>query len=406
MLVVGGGPSGLAAGIALRRQGIASVLVVDREQEAGGIPRHSNHPGFGWRDMHRFLSGPGYAARYVRLAEKAGVEVRTGVTVTGWQDKTILTTTAPDGLGEIRAQVVVLATGCRERPRAARLIPGTRPQGIFTTGALQQYVYLHKKAVGKRAVVIGAEHVSFSAVMTLKHAGVSVAAMVTDLPQHQTLFPYKLITTDRYRVPIVTNTQVSRILGKRRVEAVELADVSTGEVSSIECDTVVFTGDWIPDHELARLGGLTIDPGTNGPQVDLNLRTSVEGVFAVGNLIHAAETADVAALSGRYVAKHVRNFLENRAWRDLSTLSIEYDKPISWISPNLITPQQARAPHDHFIIRVSRVLVRPTLEIRQGDRILWRKKYRRMLPNLSISVPARWLHAVGACQEVIRFTVS
>src|SRR5438309_692884 len=141
VLIVGAGPAGLAAAIELRRLGAGRVLVVDRETQAGGIPRHSNHVGFGIRDMRRFLTGPAYAARYVRLAEKYGVDIQTETTITGWQDAAHLTATSPAGLVTIQARAVVLATGCRERPRAARLIPGSRPPGIFTTGGLQNMVY-------------------------------------------------------------------------------------------------------------------------------------------------------------------------------------------------------------------------------------------------------------------------
>src|SRR5258706_8024419 len=233
---------------------------MDREKQGGGLPRHSDHIGFGIPDMHRFLTGPAYAARYVWLAEKQHVDIQTETTITGWQDATHLNATSPTGLISIQARAVVLATGCREQPRTARLIPGSRPPGIFTTGALQNAVYLHHQPVGKRAVVVGAEHVSFSAVLTLKHAGVDVLALVTDLPRHQTLWQYKLISTDRYRVPILKGHKVTRILGQRRIEAVELTSVIDGRVQQIDCDTVVFSGEWIPDYELAFYGGLEIDP--------------------------------------------------------------------------------------------------------------------------------------------------
>jgi NADPH-dependent 2,4-dienoyl-CoA reductase/sulfur reductase-like enzyme len=244
VLIVGAGPAGLASAIELRKRGVGRVTVVDREREPGGIPRHSDHIGFGLRDMHRFLSGPAYAARYVRLAERAGVDIEVSTTITGWQSETHLTATRPDGLAEFRASAVVLATGCRERPRSARLIPGSRPAGILTTGALQNFVYIHHHPVGKRALVVGADHVGFSAVMTLKHAGADVLGIVTEFPQHQSYFQYKLVSADRYRVPLLTNQKVTNIFGKKRVEAVELTDVRSGAIQTIACDTLVFTGGW------------------------------------------------------------------------------------------------------------------------------------------------------------------
>ena len=402
VLIVGAGPAGLAGAIELRRLGVGKVLVVDRENEAGGIPRHSNHIGFGIADMHRFVTGPAYAARYVRLAQEHGVELHTETTITHWQNGTNLSATTPQGLLNIEAKAVLLATGCRERPRAARLIPGNRPQGIFTTGMLQNFVYVQHQSVGKRAIVIGAEHVSFSAILTLKHAGADVLALVTDLSRHQSFFQYKLISTDRYRVPIYTNMKLTRIIGQRRVEAVELTDVRDGSVRQIACDTLVFTGDWIPDYELAFCGGLIIDPKSKAPSVDQRLQTSRKGVFAAGNVIHAAETADVAALSGRYAARRVQAYLQNGDWTSKPSLPIQLAESFAWVSPDRIVGSELVIPHGHFILRVTKVLDHPTIEVWQGERCLWRKQYRQLVPNLPIYISGSWLKQVDSSEYPIR----
>ena len=213
--------------------------------------------------------------------------------------------TSGRGVETVRAAAVLLATGCRERPRAARLIPGDRPAGVMTTGELQQRVYLGHERLAGRALVVGAEHVSFSAAATLAHAGARVVALVTEHERQQSYAAFRLGAALRWRVPVWTGTAVSRLAGRGRLAGVEVADVRTGAARFVPCDTVVFTGDWIPDHELARLAGLAMDPGTRGPVVDTRLETSAPGVFAAGNLVHAAETADVAALSGRHAARHI-----------------------------------------------------------------------------------------------------
>ena len=242
-------------------------------------------------------------------AGPAGVAIRPQTAVTGWAGPTAVTYTSPEGLGEIAARTVLLATGCRERPRAARLVPGSRPAGVFTTGSLQRFVHEQHLPVGRRAVIVGAELVSLSALLTLLHAGCEVAAMVTPLPRHQTFPPLWMATAGRHRVPLITGADIAEIVGRERVEAVVLTDGRR-----ISCDTVVFTGGWIPEHELARLGGLAMDPGTRGPRLDGAFRTSRPGVFAAGNLLRGAETAGLSALEGRRAAGQMVEFLRARTW--------------------------------------------------------------------------------------------
>ena len=283
--IVGGGPSGLSAAVELRRLGVQRVTVYEREQHAGGIPRHTNHLGFGMRDLHRMMGGPRYARTLTNRARDAGVELRLGTPVFS--------------LDDIDADAVVLATGVRERPRSARLVPGDRPAGIFTTGSVQQ-LSMGGHRIGNRAVIVGAEHVSFSAILTLAHAGCRSVAMVTPLPRHESYGVIRIGMATLRRVPVLTGVDVAEIVGRRRVERVVLTNGRT-----IDCDTVVFTGDWIPDNELARRTGLTMDPVIKGPVVDHAFRTSREGVFAIGNLVHRVAAADRCALDGRAVAAEV-----------------------------------------------------------------------------------------------------
>lgn len=406
VLVVGGGPSGLAAAIELRRLGVSRVLVAEREAEAGGIPRHCYHTGYGIRDFRRLLTGPAYAQRYVQLAKRAGVQILTETSVTGWLGPTQASMTSSRGIEEVEAKAVILATGCRERPRSARLVPGTRPQGIFTTGSLQQLTYLHHQKVGNRAVVIGAEHVSFSALLTLSHAGTKVIMLVTEHPHHQTYWPLRLVTATRLRVPVLTGSRLTNILGRERVRAVEVTDLSTGKAQLIDCDTVVFTGDWVPEYELAQLGGLETDSATKGPRVDQGQRTSVRGVFAAGNLLHAAETADIAALCGRHVARFVRAYLESGFWPDTPPVPIECEKPVSWVSPSALRPNGESVPHGHFILRMDRVLHSTRLTVRQGDRVLWGRHYRYLLPNVPVRASAKWVGGVASSGGPVIFSVA
>ena len=258
-------------------------------------------------------SGPKYARYYRELAEKMDVEVRTSTTITGWTDKKKLAYISPQGLGEIEAGAILLATGVRERPRAARLVPGKRPQGIYTTGSLQRFLYQEHLPVGKRAVIIGAELVSLSALMSLLGAKIECAMMVTEESSHQIEFPYvvmKWALADIIsKTPILSNTRVTNIFGQKRVAGIELTH-KDGSKQLVECDTVIFTGNWIPEHELARLGGLEIDPRTKGPVIDKNFESSVDGVFVAGNLLRGVETADHCAMEGKWAARTISRLLK------------------------------------------------------------------------------------------------
>jgi NADPH-dependent 2,4-dienoyl-CoA reductase/sulfur reductase-like enzyme len=396
--IVGGGPAGMAAALELRRRGVERVLLLDRETELGGIPRDCHHPGFGWFDLRRVLSGPAYARRYARDVRARRVDVWTEASATRWKQGRVLQVTSPRGLFEVSARAILLATGCRERPRAARLVPGARPAGVLTTGAMQRLMYGSGVRVGRRAVVVGAEHVSFSAVHTLIAAGTSVAAMVTDLPRHQTYAPLAWLAAGRHGIPVLAHSEVTKISGGRRVEAVEVADRRTGLARDVECDTVVFTGDWIPDHELARLGGLEIDRGTRGPRVDPAFRTSARGVFAAGNLLHGAETAGVAALEGRGGGTAIADYLRDGAWPE-AVVPVLAEAPLTWVSPSAVvagasggTAPPARA----FVARVSTFLRRGHLEVRQGSRLLHRAAFRELVPNRSLRLPGEWTALVTA----------
>jgi thioredoxin reductase len=394
--VVGGGPAGLAAATELRKAGVGRVVVLDREPEMGGIPRHAHHQGFGLRDMRRVTSGPRYATRLADRAAASGAELRTETQVTGWADNGALELTSPRGRSLLAARAVVLATGCRERPRSARSVPGSRPQGVITTGTLQQLVYLHGQSPGRRAVVVGAEHVSFSALVTLAHAGTHAVAMVTEHPRHQSFAAFWAGAALRFRTPLLTRTKASAIRGRRRVEAVELTRLDTGEVHEVSCDLVVFTADWIPDHELAVLAGAALDPATRGPAVDPSLRTTRPGVFAAGNLLHGAEPADVAALSGRHVAASVIRHLDGEPWPAVR-LPIECHHPLLWIAPNALTEPSAPSvapPRGSFLLRAHEALATPLVELSQDRRRLWRGRLPRLGPGRSARLPAAWTNAV------------
>ncbi|MGW3558332.1 FAD-dependent oxidoreductase [Streptomyces sp. NPDC000963] len=402
VLVVGAGPAGLAAAARLAAAGAGRVEVLERETAAGGVPRHCARPGFGADPRGRPLDGPGHARRAVREALRAGAVVRTGVSATGWAGPLALDVTSPAGLERIAARAVVLATGARERPRSARLLPGTRPAGVLTTGELQRTVerfggrkgragrehagpgHVGPEYVGRRAVVVGGEPVARSAVRTLRAAGVEVAAVVTELP-----FP----ATGFEAVPLLTGTVVTELLGRGRLTGLAVRG-RDGRASVLRCDTVVLTGDWVPDHELARARGLPLAPGTRGPVVDGAFRTAAPGVFAAGNLLHGGEPAPVAAAEGRAAADAVLAHLDRLAHLDhldgsprpAGTVPVAAAGALRWVTPGLLGPEATT-----LLVRPEHRLVRPVLTVSQDGVRLRRERLRgTLVPWRSVRLGPDW----------------
>jgi thioredoxin reductase len=366
VLVVGGGPAGLTAAAALARAGVR-VTVVDREATMGGIPRHTDHLGYGLRDRHRVLRGPAYARALADDAQRAGAELRTSTSVLDVRGDGV-TVADERGRSELGADAVLLTTGVRERPRAARLVPGDRPSGVLTTGALQQLVIAGHR-VGSRAVVVGAEHVSCSAIWTLAHAGCRTVAMITDQPAHQTSRVLWAASAGRHRVPLLAGRRIVEIVGRGRVEAVRLDDGAT-----VECDTVVFTGDWIPDHELARRVGTLMVPAAGAPAVTRGGHTSVRGVFAAGNLVHPAETADVCAVHGRAVAASIVGWLADGAW-PARVAPVDVDDGVRWATR--VPDGVSLRVHAHTSARV---------QVVADGRAITTTRRRALVPNRAVVV--------------------
>lgn len=263
VVIIGGGPAGLSAARRLAELGIADVVVLEREAEAGGVPRHCGHSGFGWQSHRRIWTGPRFAAELRRSVE--GLDVRTSTTVLEIKADGVLRIHDSKGLSEITAKRLLVATGTRETPRAARLVGGSRPPGVMNTGALQQHVYLRNFKPFERPVIIGSEWVSFSAILTSRHLGIRPVAMIEENSRITAPRPGDLIARLAYGVPVLTSTRLIAIEGGAQVEAVEIE--RHGRCQRIACDGVIFTGKFTPENSL-----LTGDP-------DVMLAGNVQGTL-------------------------------------------------------------------------------------------------------------------------------
>ena len=393
--IIGGGPAGLSAAARLAGVHERRVIVLDRENATGGIPRHSDHLGYGIRDMRTFISGPTYAKRLTQQALSAGATIRTRAMVTGIHADNSIDVTTPEGLLHIAPEAIVLATGARERPRPARLIPGDRTAGVYTTGHLQNLVHLHHGEVGKRAVVVGGELVSWSAVMTLKHAGAQTVLLATRYRSPESYGLFNLGGRAAFRVPVATRTRIVRIIGKPTVTAVEVENLDTGDRRLVECDTVVLTGDWIPDNELARSAGIDIDAGTRGPLVDASLHTSRTGVFAAGNVLHPVDTADIAALDGTFVADRVNAFLSGAEAPTGDGARVRPGESLRWLAPGVARIGGAAPPRGRLLAWTDHLVRFPKVTVQQdGQEIASKRLPWPASPGRVFRIPAAVLDAV------------
>ena len=302
--IIGGGPTGLAAATELKKLGVERVVVLDRETEAGGIPRHCGHPPFGIFEYKRVLTGPTYAKKIVSTALAAGVDIWLKTSVTAMSPGGLLALITPEGSCELKAKKVLLATGTRETPRSARMISGQRALGICNTGALQSMVYLKNSIPFKKPIIVGTEIVSFSALFTCKKAGIKPVAMLEETSSCDVMWPINY-GVKLMGVPLFYETCIVNINGHERVESVDVSDKS-GSIREVVCDGVLFTGDFVPESSLARMSHLKTDALTGEPVVDSHGRCSDASYYAAGNVIFKpVKVAGKCWLAGRAVAKRI-----------------------------------------------------------------------------------------------------
>jgi NADPH-dependent 2,4-dienoyl-CoA reductase/sulfur reductase-like enzyme len=335
VVVIGGGPAGLAAAVAAKRAGLKQVIVLEREGVAGGIPRHCSHSPFGMREFTRIYFGPAYARRLVEEALARGVEIRTNVTVTALKPGGGLVLATPDGVHDIAARRVILATGIRETPRSARLVSGDRPLGVLTTGALQCFTHLEGLKPFNRPVIIGSELVAFSALLTARGAGIRPVAMIEPASWTTARWPSALLP-QLLGVELLLGTRLIEIVGSKRVEAVLVA---TGqEERRIECDGVLFTGEFTPAAELVRQSHLLLDENSGGPVIDQFGRCSDPMFFAAGNLLRPVETAGWCWAEGQRVGRDVARDLAGLLPDTGRSVSVVAGKDVKFVVPQRLIP--------------------------------------------------------------------
>jgi NADPH-dependent 2,4-dienoyl-CoA reductase/sulfur reductase-like enzyme len=381
ILIIGAGPAGLAAAISAREAGIHSILVLEREEWQGGILRQCIHNGFG---LHRFqveLTGPEYAQRDIDMVNELALDIRTGVTVLEVSaDKEVTAISREHGLQVFAAKAVILAMGCRERPRGALAIPGTRCAGIFSAGTAQRYVNLEGYMPGKRVVILGSGDIGLIMARRMTLQGAKVLACVELMPYSSGLNRNIVQCLQDYDIPLYLNHTVVDIIGRERLEAVTVAQVDAqrkpvaGTEKRFDCDTLLLSVGLIPENELSLGAGVALSPATNGAVVDNSLQTSVPGIFACGNVLHVHDLVDHVSEESSVAGRAAAAYVQGNAWQGRQ-IPVKDGAGVRGIVPqNIILPEVPIDFSISFMFRPDQVYRNQFVLVKADDKVLSCKK--------------------------------
>jgi NADPH-dependent 2,4-dienoyl-CoA reductase/sulfur reductase-like enzyme len=347
LVIVGGGPAGLAAAVAARDAGIDSILIIERDKELGGILNQCIHNGFGLHTFKEELTGPEYAARFVAQVQERNIEYKLNTMVMDISaDKVITAMNSTDGMIQIKATAIILAMGCRERSRGALNIPGYRPAGVFSAGTAQRLVNMEGFMPGKKVVILGSGDIGLIMArrMTLEGAEVKVVAEL--MPYSGGLKRNIVQCLDDFGIPLKLSHTVVDIEGKNRVEAVTIAEVGPdrkpipGTEIRYECDTLLLSCGLIPENELSKGAGVTMNPITSGPVVCDNLETNIDGIFACGNVLHVHDLVDYVSQEAATAGKNAASYIQNGKNGSAKTIDILAENGVRYTVPCSIRPEE------------------------------------------------------------------
>ncbi|MBF1053838.1 MAG: FAD-dependent oxidoreductase [Parvimonas sp.] len=343
LVVIGGGPAGLAAACEAKKNGIDKVLILERDKEAGGILNQCIHNGFGLHYFKEELTGPEYAQRFIDLAKEYKVEIRLNTMVLEFNNEKIIQAVSKDyGYQIIKAKAIILAMGCRERTRGAISIPGDRPSGVLTAGSAQMYVNMQGLMCGKKIVILGSGDIGLIMARRLALEGAEVIACVELMPYSNGLARNIVQCLHDYNIPLLLSHTVTDIVGKGRLEKVVISKVDDnrmpikGTEIELECDTLLLSVGLIPENEITREVGINIDTRTKGAFVFENMETSMDGVFACGNVCHVHDLVDFVTGESQKAGRSASKYINDISNSNVTTIEIKNGEGIFYTVPQKV----------------------------------------------------------------------
>lgn len=343
LVVIGGGPAGLAAACEAKKNGIDKVLILERDKEAGGILNQCIHNGFGLHYFKEELTGPEYAQRFIDLAKEYKVEIRLNTMVLEFNNEKIIQAVSKDyGYQIIKAKAIILAMGCRERTRGAISIPGDRPSGVLTAGSAQMYVNMQGLMCGKKIVILGSGDIGLIMARRLALEGAEVIACVELMPYSNGLARNIVQCLHDYNIPLLLSHTVTDIVGKGRLEKVVISKVDDnrmpikGTEIELECDTLLLSVGLIPENEITREVGINIDTRTKGAIVFENMETSMDGVFACGNVCHVHDLVDFVTGESQKAGRSAAKYINDISNSNVTTIEINNGEGIFYTVPQKV----------------------------------------------------------------------
>lgn len=358
IVIIGGGPAGLAAAVSAKENGIDRILILERDKELGGILNQCIHNGFGLHTFKEELTGPEYAGRFIEQVKALQIEYKLNTMVMDIsQEKKVTAMNRTDGMFEIQAKAVILAMGCRERPRGALNIPGYRPAGIFSAGTAQRLVNMEGYMPGREVVILGSGDIGLIMArrMTLEGAKVKVVAEL--MPYSGGLKRNIVQCLDDYGIPLKLSHTIIDIKGKERLEGITLAKVDQtgkpipGTEEEYSCDTLLLSVGLIPENELSNGMGVEMNPVTSGPKVNESLETNIEGVFACGNVLHVHDLVDFVSEEAKAAGKNAAAYVRDASEIDRSVGSVISLNPIDGIRYTVPTAIHPERMEDSLTVR-------------------------------------------------------